>query len=208
MAADLTAREAGAVARAATWADADALAATMAAAFADDPLLCYILDNPKTRAARMPQVFKLLFKLGLPYGACHVTGGFEAAALWRPPNQWEIPLWQYVVHGPALLSVFGLDAPRVIGIMDRIEKAHPHEPNWYLQAIGTDPAKQGKGYGGVIMRHQLAKVDESGLPAYLESSKESNIPIYASYGFEVTGEISFPDGPTIYPMWRKGRPAR
>jgi GNAT superfamily N-acetyltransferase len=206
MAADLTAREAGATARAATWADADALANTMAAAFADDPLLCYILNDPKTRAAKMPQVFKLLFQLGLPYGACQVTSGFEAAALWRPPNQWKIPLWQYVVHGPALLSVFGADALRVIGIMDRIEKNHPHEPNWYLQAIGADPAKQGKGYGGLIMRHQLAKVDESGLPAYLESSKDSNIPIYASYGFEVTGEIRFPNGPTIYPMWRKARP--
>ena len=208
MTAEKTAREAGATARLATWADADALSQTMALAFADDPLLCYILNDPKTRAAKMPMLFKLLFKLGLRHGACHVTNGYEAAALWRPPNQWEIPLWQYIVYGPALLSVFGADALRVIAIMDRIEKNHPHEPNWYLQAIGTDPAKQGKGYGGVIIRHQLAKVDESGLPAYLESSKDSNIAIYASYGFEVTGEIKFPNGPTIYPMWRKARPPR
>jgi len=35
--------------------------------------------------------------------------------------------------------------------------------------------------------------------------RESNIPIYASFGFEVTGEIKLPGGPTIYPMWRKPR---
>ena len=74
MAADLTAREAGVTARAATWADADALARTMAAAFADDPLLCYILNDPKTREAKMPAVFKLLFKLGLPCGGRRTSG--------------------------------------------------------------------------------------------------------------------------------------
>ena len=27
--------------------------------------------------------------------------------------------------------------------MDRVEKVHPSKPHWYLQVIGTDPAKQG-----------------------------------------------------------------
>jgi GNAT superfamily N-acetyltransferase len=203
----LTARERGATARAATWADADALALTMARAFMDDPLLCFILDDAAKREAKMPRLFKLLFKLGLPYGACDVTDGYEAAALWRPPNQWAIPIWQYVVNGPEFLGVFGLaGAARVMGIMDFIEKHHPHEPHWYLQAIGTDPAKQGKGYGGVIIRRQLAKADAAGQPAYLESSKASNIPIYQSFGFELRGEVTLPGGPTIWPMWRAPQP--
>jgi hypothetical protein len=32
-----------------------------------------------------------------------------------------------------------------------------------------------------------------------------NTPIYASLGFEVTGKIKLPGGPTIYLMWRKLR---
>jgi GNAT superfamily N-acetyltransferase len=206
MAADLTAREAGASARAATWADAGPLSQTMARAFFDDPLLCFILDDEATRAAKMPRLFKLLFKLGLPYGACDVTGGYEAAALWRPPNQWSIPLWQYITNGAEFLGVFGIQgAARVMGIMDFIETHHPREPHWYLQAIGTDPAKQGKGFGGVIIRRQLARADAAGQPAYLESSKETNIPIYQNFGFEVTGEVTLPGGPTIWPMWRAPR---
>jgi hypothetical protein len=55
------------------------------------------------------------------------------------------------------------------------------------------------------MRHQLAIADKESLPAYLESSKEKNIPIYASFGFEVTGEIRIKNGPVIFPMWRKAR---
>ena len=45
---NVTAREAGAVARAATWADAGALAQTMGPGF-DDPLTCFILANEATR---------------------------------------------------------------------------------------------------------------------------------------------------------------
>jgi len=206
MAADSDARSAGATARPATWVDADPLAATMARAFHDDPLICFILKDAATRAEKMPRLFKLLFKLGLPHGACDVTEGYEAAALWRPPNEWEIPWWQYITNGAAFLGIFGLGGARhVTWIMDIIEKNHPHEPHWYLQAIGTDTAKQGKGFGGVVIRRGLAKADAAGMPAYLESSKETNIPIYQSFGFEVTGEIKLPNGPTLWPMWRKAR---
>ena len=200
MAAKPTAREAGSTARAATWADAEPLGATLGRAFADDPLLCFLLRDAATREAKLPRLFKLLFKLGLPYGGCDVTDGYEAAALWRPPSQWEIPFWQYIVNGGEFLSLFGVGgALHVLKTMDYIEKRHPHEPHWYLQAIGTDPAQQGKGYGGVVSRRQLATADAAAAPCYLESSKES------SFGFKVTGEIKLPDGPTLYPMWRDAR---
>jgi len=206
MSADATARDAGAPARAATWADADPLAATLARAFFDDPLMGFILKDEATRDSKMPRLFKLMFKLGLPHGACDVTPGYEAAALWRPPGAWEIPWWQYITNGSEFLGVFGFSGARhVTAVMDFIEKRHPHEPHWYLQAIGTDTAKQGKGFGGVAIRRHLAIADAAGMPAYLESSKETNIPIYQSFGFEVTGEIKLPGGPTLWPMWRKAR---
>jgi ribosomal protein S18 acetylase RimI-like enzyme len=206
MATESDARAAGTTARAATWADAEPLSATMARAFHDDPLICFILKDAATRTEKMPRLFKLLFKLGLPHGACDVTEGYEAAALWRPPNEWEIPWWQYITNGAEFLGIFGLGGARhVTWVMDVIEKRHPHEPHWYLQAIGTDTAKQGKGFGGVAIRRGLAKADAAAMPAYLESSKETNIPIYQSFGFEVTGEIKLPSGPTLWPMWRKAR---
>lgn len=202
----LTAREAGVAARAATAADADAAAATLARAFIDDPLICYLLPGEATRPTKMPRLFKLLFKLGLPYGCCDVTSDLGAVALWRPPNRWEIPYWQYITNAREFLGLFGVGgALKVMSTMEVIEKRHPHEPHWYLQAIGTDPAKQGKGYGGVVIRRQLAAADDARVPAYLESSKANNIPIYQSFGFEVTGEINLPDGPTLWPMWRKAK---
>lgn len=184
-------------------ADSAALSQTLARAFHDDPMTCHLLADEAARPEKLPRLFRLLLKLALPYGACDVTSGYEAAAIWRPPGHWHMPLWQYLTNAGELLGVFGSGTLKVMRTMDAVEKLHPKEPHWYLQAIGTDPAKQGKGYGGLVMRHQLARIDESGQPAYLESSKTANIPIYQNFGFALTGEIKIPNGPTLYPMWRK-----
>jgi len=195
------ARASGAIVRVATWADADALSATLARAFADDPMMLHLL--PPSARHKMPRLFKLMFKLGLPYGASYVTDGFEAATFWRPPGGWHVHFKDYILNAPELLGVFGGGVFNVMSTMDRVEKVHPETPHWYLQVIGTDPAKQGKGFGGIIMRDQLARADAAGMPCYLESSKDTNIPIYQSFGFAVTGEIKIPNGPTLWPMWRE-----
>lgn len=201
-----TARESGSVARAALASDSARIGATLANAFHDDPLICFLLDDAARRPAAMPKLFELLFRFALPSGACDVTTGFEAAAIWLPPGAWHIPIWRYLTSAGAFLSIFGVTGClRALKTMDYIESRHPKEPHVYLQVIGTDPAFQGKGYGGVVMRRRLAEIDARRLPAYLESSKASNIPIYQSFGFEVTGEITVPGGPVIYPMWRPAR---
>jgi ribosomal protein S18 acetylase RimI-like enzyme len=193
-------------ARPAVWGDADPISETLGRAFFDDPMICFLLADESTRPAKMPRLFKLLFKLGLPHGACDVTNGFEAVALWRPPGQWHVPFYQYITNGPEFLNVFGIRGGlHAMSMMDIVERHHPKEPHYYLQVIGTDPGKQGKGYGGVVMRRQLAIADAARMPCYLESSKDTNIPIYQSFGFEVTGEIRLPNGPTLYAMWRKAR---
>lgn len=205
MSAAPAARDSGASVRLATWADAAPLAQTLAHAFLDDPVLMYFLPDERTRAAKLPRLFKMLFKLGLPHCACYVTSNYEAVTLWRPPNEWHLSFWEYILNGPELLGIFGAGALNAMVTMDRIEKKHPKKPHWYLQIIGTEPECQGKGYGSLIMRDRLAATDALGVDCYLESSKITNIPIYKSFGFEVTGEIKIPNGPTLWPMWRNAR---
>jgi len=186
--------------------DEAALSATMARAFCDDPFVSYLVPDKERRIRKLPNMFGLLFALGRPFGAVDVTARVEAAAIWRPPNTWHIPFHQYLTNGPKLLGIFGPYVFRALQSMDRLEKRHPREPHWYLQAIGTDPSFQGKGFGGILLKHRLAVVDAAGLPAYLEASKESNVPLYQNFGFAVAGEIRMPDGPTLYPMWRPPHP--
>jgi len=201
---DKTARETRAEARAVTRADTERMCEMLSRAFAEDPMMCFLLRDEATRAEKLPRLFKLLLKLALPLGGCDVAEGYESGAIWRPPHHWEMPFWQYITNGVEFLSLFGLGGARhAIWVMDQVEKRHPKEPHWYLQVIGTDPDKQGMGFGGVAMRRHLAIADASGLPCYLESSKEKNLPIYSSFGFELTEEIKLIGGPTLYAMWRK-----
>lgn len=201
-----TARAIGAAARPAQWSDATALSQTLARAFADDPLMLFLVPGAGAQPQTLQRLFRLLFKLGLPHGACDVTDGCEAAALWRPPGHWHVPFYQYITNGLEFLGVFGVKgALRAMGTMDIIEKRHPKAPHYYLQVLGTDTVKQGKGFGGVVIRRHLSIADAKGMPCYLESTKERNIPIYQNFGFELTGEIKIPGGPTMFSMWRSAR---
>ena len=196
---------AGAGVRPASDADTLPLSQTLARAFYDDPVMMHFLPEDSTREARLGRVFRLLARMARRYNTTFVTSGYEAATLWRPPNGWHVPFWAYIVNGPELLGIFGTGVARVMSTMDMMEKIHPEKPHWYLQVIGTDPAKQGKGFASLIMRNQLAVADEARMPCYLESSKDTNIPIYRNFGFEVTGEIQVPGGPKLWPMWRDAR---
>ena len=191
--------------RKANAADTEPLSKSLARAFYSDPVFTHFVPDDSTRLAKLEIVMRILFKLGLVHDTCYTTDHYESVTLWRPPGGWHVPFSAYIANGPALLRAFGGGIFRVLGTTDRMEKIHPHTPHWYLQTIGTDPAFQGKGYGGVIMRDRLKAVDEAHMPCYLESSKDTNIPIYKSFGFEVTGEIQVPGGPKIWPMWRDAR---
>ena len=200
-----TSRAPATLARPAAWADADALSRTLGRAFHDDPFMACLFRDAQSRPQKMPKLFRLLFKLALPLGGCLVTSGCEAAALWRPPGQAELHWGHYIANAVPFIELFGADIPHVLRTMDLVDKQHPHTRHWYLQVLGTEPARQGRGYAGLVMRRQLAVVDADGLPAYLETAKAINIPLYGAYGFEVTGEVGLPGGVTSYSMWRPAR---
>ena len=85
-----------------------------------------------------------------------------------------------------------------------MDASHPEEPHWYLAVIGSDPSVRGRGFGQAVMQSRLDRCDAEHCPAYLESSKEENVPYYERFGFEVIGEFSLPDGgPTLWRMLRR-----
>jgi GNAT superfamily N-acetyltransferase len=186
----------------ATTADIGPLAGTLARAFADDPVMNYLV-GPDLR--RLGTFFAAEVRQYLRTGEVLAAGDNGAGALWAKPNQWRTGWADILRSAPAMTRALRTNLPRALKVLNRMEKAHPREPHWYLGVIGTDPASQGKGLGGALIDPILARCDEAGLGAYLESSKERNISYYNRFGFTMTGEITFPDGPTLWPMWREPR---
>ena len=169
--------------------------------------MSWILRNERSRPRRLPGLFGVLLRAHyLPLGTVWTTPDKTGAALWAPPGQTVIPTSKILRYSPAILHALGSHAVRALRALSYVEHQHPKEPHWYLGVLGTRVANQGKGIGSALLGPVLDQCDESGLPAYLESSKHSNIAFYRRHGFELKSEIQLPlGGPPVWPMWRDPR---
>ncbi|MBO2450987.1 GNAT family N-acetyltransferase [Actinomadura barringtoniae] len=184
------------------------VAAALARAFEDDPVMMFLLPDEVSRLRRLTAMFSILTKhVHLKHEGSEVglrDGTIAAGALWDPPGHWRVPLTSQLRQAIPLVRAFGTRLPTILRALGTIEQDHPKEHHWYLATLGTDPSAQGLGLGGALLRSRLDRCDEEGVPAYLESSKESNIPYYERFGFKVTGELQLPGAgaPPVWPMWR------
>lgn len=188
--------------------DVKELSHALGRAFFDDPVMMWMVPDDAKRARALPLVFGAMTRHHfIGNGAVQVAsraGTIGAAALWDPPGRWKQTPREEFRMMPSFLRAMGLQVGRGMGISELMKKHHPEEPHWYLAVIGSDPDVRGGGFGHALMTSRLDKCDREGAPAYLESSKESNVPYYMRFGFEVTGELTIPDGgPTMWQMWRR-----
>lgn len=190
--------------RPATAADVKPLGAVMARAFYDDPPFIWMLPDPRTRLKRSRRFFATLARgEALAHGGVDVAlVGTEVAgaAIWRPPGHWETERLRTAL---GLVRALGRRTGAAAALSQAMARAHPREPHWYLFAIGVDPARQGTGVASQLLRSRLDQCDHDGLPAYLEASKATSVPLYQHFGFEPTGNPDLPDGaPPLTAMWR------
>ena len=187
--------------------DIDPLAAALARAFHDDPAMTWLFgERSDPRLRRLRRYFGSEARRHSRDGGTVLTAdGHPGAAFWEPPDNWRTPWSEVLRAAPMMLQSIGPRIPRALKGLSMMERAHPREPHWYLSVLGTDPPQQGRGVGAALLEPILDRCDNEGLGAYLESSKEANIPFYQRFGFTVTGQIDLPDGPALWPMWRDPR---
>lgn len=188
------------VIKSATPRDLEAVADVLTLAFSTDPAARWSWANPQRYLASFPRFARAFGGEAFARGTAYVIEGFKGAALWLPPGAEPDEaamgaLMQETVE-PHALSDAG-------ALIEQMAGYHPTEPHWYLPLIGIDPACQGKGLGGALMRHALAEIDRERGLAYLESSNPANVPLYQRHGFELMGTIQVGGSPEIFPMLRK-----
>lgn len=194
--------------RKATYADVNQLALALARAFDDDPVMMHLWPDEPKRRRILPAFFAAeLHKVHLPQDEVWTTHDLSAGALWDPPGKWKLGVAGQLRLLPSMIRLFGSGLPRASMTLAAAEAKHPKQPpHYYLAILGTDTDKQGKGHGSAALAPVLEKCDNEGVPAYLESSKERNIPFYRRHGFEVTEEIRLgKGGPPVWGMWREPR---
>lgn len=180
----------------------------LARAFHDDPVFGWIFPAEGSRHRRLRRYFVTeLHRESLRHGAVEVAcvdGRVAGAAVWFPPGTWTPGTEASAL--PGYLRAFGRRLVIASQYQSVAVRAHPREqPHWYLAIIGVDPVRQGYGVGAALLRSRLRRCDEEGLPAYLESSKLENVPLYQHFGFHITGTLGLPQGaPVVSTMWRPG----
>ncbi len=186
-----------------TIADKGAVSEMLGAAFQDEPVMAYIFPDPEVRRARLPGFFGVIYDGDGANGARLMTVNGEAAALWRAPGHGHLSFAEKMQQAWPWVAASGAALGRALAYSGASDKHHPAEAHWYLHVVGCRPAAQRRGFGGAAIRAGLARADSDGVSAYLETATESNLPLYASFGFNVTGEWKIRNGPRCWSMLRK-----
>jgi GNAT superfamily N-acetyltransferase len=193
--------------RKATRDDRATVADVLASAFSEDPLWLWMTGATPSVESRIRPYFASIAKINLakPDHEIFVNEPGDGAAIWFGIDRWKVSVGDLVRSTSAAIRTFRLRGPRALRALSAMEKAHPREPHYYLEYLGTRSDRQGKGVGTEMMAPMLERCDTEGLPAYLESSQGA-VPFYARHGFTSRGHIVFPAGcPPLLPMWREPR---
>jgi GNAT superfamily N-acetyltransferase len=188
-------------------ADLPAAADLLVRAFDDDPISNFVFGGDRRRRWGLHSFFTAQIRHQyLPLGEVYTTEGLGGVAVWAPPSRRRHPAKELLELLPTAPFLVGRNMVRAMQLLVEIDSLHPREPHWYLATLGTDPRFQGTGVGSALLASTLARVDEEGTPAYLESSKARNVPLYARFGFEVIEELRSKAGrPPMWRMWREPR---
>jgi GNAT superfamily N-acetyltransferase len=177
--------------------EADAAGRLIAAAFDPAPMMAFLFPDAQRRARLLPCYFAVMTRLAVRTGHAFGLGyPLQASALWLPPGGEEPPEEIREEAGvPAFVALLDEgETERAVALGAQLEAMAARSiagPHWYLAYAAVAPARQGRGLGTTLLRHNLGQLAATGLPCYLESADATNLPFYDRLGFQIveTGRV-------------------
>jgi hypothetical protein len=194
------------VGRVAAVADLPAVAACLASAFYEDPVwgLWTFPEEDRRRRDLLP-FMTLMAQLAAGEGWTAMTKGGESVTVWTPPGAAYGSPEQEPLINEVFERLFGGRAPAIHELFAQFDEHTPPGRFYHLEWWATHRNHAGRGFGGALLRENLARIDAEHLPSYLESTNPVNLPRYGALGFQAIGEFAPPAGPTVTTMWRESR---
>ena len=186
--------------------DAEVLTHVIADAFFGLAVSQWLVPDPRTRRAIFPGYFRLYVEHALAEGVVLTTPARDATALWIPVGP-DGPGEPPEGYHDQLAAVTGPHLARFETLDEQFDRHHPAGvPHEHLAILAVRPGRQLLGIGTALMHARHAILDRDGTPAYLEASDPAKRDIYRTHGYTDRGQpIQLPDGPAMYPMWRRAR---
>ncbi len=184
----------------------------LAAALADDPGFTQLLPVRTRRERELREVYRMTLADGLRHGrVLATTRGEEVTGVLAlyAPGTYPMTAGRWLRQAGRVVRIAARAREHSAGIIrfgDLTAKGVRTDA-WYVEAFGVRPDLQRAGRGSALMRAFLAELDASGLPSYLETTKEENVGYYVARGYVEQHEPVplAPGGPFIYPMTRPAR---
>jgi len=175
---------------------------TLVSAFTDDPVERWLYPALPEYLTHFPTFLAAFGGRAFDEQTVWCLGDCSAVALWLPPGAEP--------DGDAIGAVLEETVSPgkhgdTFAVLDQMDAAHPTYPHWYLPWFGVDSDLHGRGLGGELMQQCLELVDESHLPAYLETPNPRTLTFYRRHGFEETGTAQAGACPPITFMLRAAR---
>jgi GNAT superfamily N-acetyltransferase len=179
------------------------------AAMWDGPVARWLNPDPAVRRRDSARYFEIFAEHAVRYGEVYGTtdedtGRMSGVALWFPLTAAIPPPADY---DHRLKEVTGSAFDRARELDAALDARHPQDrPHHYLAFLAVHPDQQGCGIGSALLNRHHARLDEAGLPAYLEANDPRNRDLYLRHGYVCGSIIRLPDGPPLWPMWRVPMP--
>ena len=169
--------------------DLRAVVPALARAFFPDPLFGFFARSPRHEYDLLPAVFQALCLDAVCAGeiwAAQAGSRTVGAAVWLPPGAMPRPARREIALNARRPRAGRRAQPR--GGLQAARRGRQGPPG--RAALVPVPARHrpvgaGARCRGRLLGPVLARCDAEGLPAYLETQKESNLAFYGRHGFEL-----------------------
>jgi ribosomal protein S18 acetylase RimI-like enzyme len=175
--------------------DLDAVVDAIALAFQADPVWRWVFPDDATRVESFRAMMPVFVETSLRNDSLWVTEDCSAVSVWTPPGCPELDDSGQLQFLTTMERLLGARAQSVVDGFLVLDSAHPRDmPHHYLGFLATHPRARGSGLGMALVRTVLERIDEEGLPAYLESSNPANHARYERAGFHRRDSVAIGDG--------------
>jgi uncharacterized protein YhfF/ribosomal protein S18 acetylase RimI-like enzyme len=171
-----------------------ALAGVLARAFAADPMVVWPMVSAEDLQSRIRASFEIVDTAFAAEGWMLATEDGLGVMTLLPPGSAAREAELAVAMAPALAVLAPDGGERYDQFWAWIWSMTPNEPHWLLDQLAVEPAAQGRGIGGALLRHAIARAEADGLPLFLETGMERNLALYRRSGFELAAEGDAPGG--------------
>lgn len=176
--------------------DGPDLTAVVGSAFADDPLMAWILADVADREEATREWWAPSVARYLAANRVLVAGDGAACLFWRHSSE-RIPdgPGQPTMSEVMTRLVAPERLPDVGAALAAFPGLRPPEPYVYIHVVATRPDSQGQGLGARLLSKITALA--SGTPCCLESTNARNHGFYLRYGFSAEATVVLPGSDVV-----------